>query len=215
MLRTCKQKIQTCEQRRASEKYAGQKIMKYIFISGTPASGKSYLANKIANHLGVQHVSTDDWREEMRKNPELKKWVDFFWDQDEAEYWRITNCDQQWENLKNQSEALWPTILAKVKEIQKPGKGAIFEGVNILPHLARIDLDFEGIILLGESFKKILDRNKKDPRWGKTEELQIQEAKVFWGCERPKYKQEAEKYGYKVFSDAGQAEAELLKLLSK
>src|SRR3989344_1223605 len=189
MLRTCKQKIQTCEQRRASEKYAGQKIMKYIFISGTPASGKSYLANKIANHLGVQHVST--------------------------EYWRITNCDQQWENLKNQSEALWPTILAKVKEIQKPGKGAIFEGVNILPHLARIDLDFEGIILLGESFKKILDRNKKDPRWGKTEELQIQEAKVFWGCERPKYKQEAEKYGYKVFSDAGQAEAELLKLLSK
>src|SRR3989344_166514 len=88
MLRTCKQKIQTCEQRRASEKYAGQKIMKYIFISGTPASGKSYLANKIANHLGVQHVSTDDWRGEMRKNRALKKGVDFFWDKHEGQFWR-------------------------------------------------------------------------------------------------------------------------------
>ena len=189
--------------------------MKNVFISGIPASGKSYLADKIAESLGVQHVAIDDWREEMKEDPVLKKWVDFFWNQDEAEYWRTTNCDQQWENLKNQSEAFWPKILAKIKEIQKTGKGAIFEGVNILPHLARRDFDFDGVVLLGESYEKILERNKKDLRWGSTEGLQVQEAKAFWDCERSKYESEAKKYSYKIFSDAILAEEELIKLLGK
>ena len=187
--------------------------MKYTFISGIPASGKSYLAAKVAKAVGVQHISIDDWREDMSKDPALKKWVDFFWSKDEDEYWRTTSCDQQWENLKNQSESLWPAILMKIKKIQKSDDGAIFEGVNILPHLARRDFDFEGVVLLGESFEKILERNKQDPRWGKTEALQIQEAKAFWDCERSKYEQEAEKYGFKVFTDPILAEKKLLEFL--
>lgn len=187
--------------------------MKYAFISGIPVSGKSYLAAKVARIVGIQHIVIDDWREEMRKNSELKKWVDFFWNQDEKEYWRTMDCHQQWDNLKKQSEAFWPTILMKIKEVQKSGRGAIFEGVNILPLLAYQDLDFNGIILLGESFEMILERNKRDPRWGTTEELQIEEAKAFWNCERPKYKQEAEKYGFKTFIDPVLAEKELLKIL--
>ena len=139
--------------------------------------------------------------------------MDFFWNQDEKEYWRTTNCEQQWENLRNQSEAFWPTLLKKIKDVQKSGKSAIFEGVNILPHLAREDLGFQGIVLLGESFEKILERNKEKPRWGNTEELQIQEAEVFWNCERPRYKQEAEKYRFKIFADPILAEEELIRLL--
>lgn len=189
--------------------------MKFVFISGIPASGKSFLANKIAEITGAEHVNTDDWREEMKNNPELKKWVDFFWDKDEDEYWSTTSCDQQWDNLKNQSEAFWPFFLKKIKEIQETKRNAIFEGVNILPHLAHKNLDFSGVVLLGESFEIILERNKKDPRWGKTEELQTKEAEAFWTCERPKYKSEGEKYGYKVFSDASLAETELLKILNK
>ena len=49
--------------------------MKYAFISGIPASGKSYLAAKVAKAVGVQHISIDDWREDMSKDPALKKWV--------------------------------------------------------------------------------------------------------------------------------------------
>ena len=187
--------------------------MNYAFISGIPASGKSHLAAKVDKNFGIQHISIDKWREEMKNDLELKKWIDFFWNQDEREYWRTTNCDQQWENLRKQSEAFWPNIMKKIKEIQKSGMSAIFEGVNILPHLAHKNLGFKGIILLGESFEMILERNKRDPRWGKTEELQIQEAKAFWNCERPKYKQEAEKYGFKTFTDSISAEKELLELL--
>ncbi|OGN29619.1 MAG: hypothetical protein A3A33_05235 [Candidatus Yanofskybacteria bacterium RIFCSPLOWO2_01_FULL_49_25] len=189
--------------------------MKYAFISGIPASGKSYLAAKVAKEVGIQHFTIDYWWEEMKGDPKLKQWVDFFWNQNEAEYWHATNCERQWENIKNQSEALWPAVLLKIKEIQKSNKGAVFEGVSILPHLARRDLGFSGIILLGESFEAILERNKRAPRWGKTEELVQKQAEVFWNCEGSKYKSEAENYGYKTFYNADVAETELLKLLSE
>ncbi len=188
--------------------------MKYAFISGIPASGKSHLAKKIAKNMGVLHFKIDDWREEFRKEKHAD-WVDFFWNKNESEYWDKTGCDEHWQNIAKQSEALWPDVVNKIGEVVSSGKSAIFEGVNILPHLARRDLKFEGIILLGESFEIVFERNKKDPRWGETEELQQKEAEIFFNCESPKYKAEAEKYGYKVFSDANLAEVELLKLLNK
>ncbi len=187
--------------------------MKCAFISGIPASGKSYLAAKVSKIIGVQHIKIDDLREEMRKVPKLKSWVNFYWNQDEKKYWDTTNCDQQWENLKKQSEALWPTVLKKIQDVQRSEMGAIFEGVNILPHLAHKSLDFKGIVLLGESFVTILERNKRDPRWGQTEELQIKEAEAYYNCERPKYRQEAEKFGFKTFTDPILAEKELLEIL--
>ena len=188
------------------------RIMKYTFISGIPASGKSYLAAKVAKAVGVLHVEIDDLREEMRDDMELRKWVDFFWDQDEVEYWKNTSCDQQWENLKNQSEAFWPAILKRIRKVQESENPAIFEGVNILPHLVATDLQFSGIILAGNSLKDIFERNKKEPRWGKTEELQRKEAEAFYNCEQPMYIAEAEKYGYHVFSDIKEAEKKLLEI---
>ena len=188
------------------------RIMKYIFISGIPASGKSYLAAKVAKAVGALHVEIDDLREEMRSDMELKKWVDFFWDKDEVEYWKNTSCGQHWENLKNQSEAFWSAILKRIRKIQESESPAIFEGVNILPHLAAKDLQFPGIVLVGDSFEDIFERNKKEPRWGKTEELQRKEAEAFYNCERPRYIAEAEKYGYQAFSDIKEAEKKLLEI---
>lgn len=189
--------------------------MKYAFISGIPASGKSYLAARVAQKVGAQHIEMDALREEMRGSPELKKWVDFFWNKNEAEYWEQTNCNEQWLNLKNQSEAFWPILLRRITEIQTAGKLAIFEGVNLLPHLTRKDLNFSGIILLGDSFESIFERNKKAPRWGQTEALQRKEAEAFYNCERPQYKAEAEKYGYPAFSDMEKAEKELLDIFNR
>jgi len=188
--------------------------MKCVFIGGIPASGKSYIAKKVANEIGAIHIDLDKLRcSEMIKNPELKPWTEFFMNRDEKTYWENTNCEQHWNNLKNQSEAFWPTMLRKIKETQSLGKSIVFEAVNILPHLARRDLDFEGIFLLGESLDVIFERNKKDPRWGKTEELQKIEADRFYNCEGPMYKKEAEKYGFKTFIDPIEAEKEVLKLM--
>lgn len=188
--------------------------MKYAFISGIPASGKSYLAEKIARDTGALHFKVDDWREEFRVEKYADR-VDFFWNKNESEYWDKTSCDEHWQNIVKQSEVLWPDVVAKIREIVNSGKLAIFEGVNVLPHLARRDLNFEGIILLGESVEVVFERNKKDPRWGETEDLQRKEAEIFYNCEGQKYKAEAEKYGYKAISDCKSAEVELLKLLGK
>ncbi len=189
--------------------------MKYVFIGGIPTSGKSYLAEKISKMTGAKHIDIDKWREEIKADPKLEKWVNFFWDKDEEEYWSTTDNNQHWENLKNQSEAFWPTILKKIKGIQNCEKSAIFEAVNILPHLAYKDLDFKGVFLIGESFETVLERNKLEPRWGQTEKLQTKEAQAFWNWERPKYKEEAERYGFKTFSDPLLAEEELLRILAE
>lgn len=186
--------------------------MQNVFIGGIPASGKSYLAEKIARTTGALHVKIDAWRDEMAIDPKLEYWVNFFWNLNEEEYWRTATCDEQWGNIQKQSEAFWPTILRRIKETQKTGKPAIFESVNILPHLASRDLNFGGVFLLGESFEEIFERNKREPRWGKTEELQRKEAEAFFGCERSMYKSEAEKYGFKTFTNSRDAEGALLNL---
>ncbi|QQG43589.1 MAG: AAA family ATPase [Candidatus Daviesbacteria bacterium] len=187
--------------------------MSYVFIGGIPASGKSYLAKKVAEKTGAFHLDVDTLRKEMSKDPQLKYWVNFFFNQDEEEYLKNTPCEKHWENLVKQSEAFWPTILNKINEVIKSHKSAIFEGVNILPHLAKRDFNFPGVYLLGKSFEEIFERNKQDPRWGQTEQLQKLEAELFFNCERPKYKEEAEKYGYKIFDKSDEAEEEVLKLL--
>lgn len=187
--------------------------MPYIFISGIPASGKSFLAKKVAQKTGAFHLDTDTLREEMSKDPKIEPWVNFYWNQDEEKYLKETSCEEQWSNLIRQSEAFWPTILEKIKEVKKSHQIAIFESVNILPHLAAKDLDFPGIVLLGESFEQIFERNKKNPRWGSTEDLQRLEAEIFFNCERENYKKEAGKYGFKIFTNQEEAEQELLELL--
>ncbi len=187
--------------------------MSYVFIGGIPASGKSYLARKIAEQTGAFHFDLDTLRKEMSKDPKLEYWVNFFWNLDEEEYYKNTSCEEQWENLVKQSEAFWPTFLKKIEEVKGSHKSAIFEGANILPHLAKKDFDFPGIFLLGESVEVIFERNKKNPRWGKTKKLQKIEAENFYICEGKMYMSEAEKYGYKTFNNSAEAEKEVLKLL--
>lgn len=187
--------------------------MSYVFIGGTPAAGKSYLAKKISEQIRVLHLDLDTLREKMAQDRKLAYWVNFFLNQDEEKYLKEISCEEHWKNLVQQSEAFWPTILKKIKGVMEFNKSAIFEGVNILPNLAKRDLDFPGIFLLGESVEQIFERNMKNPRWGQTEQLQKLEAELFFNCDRPKYKEEAEKYGYKTFDNSDEAEEEMLKLL--
>lgn len=187
--------------------------MSCVFISGIPTSGKSFLARKIAKKLGAFHLDTDTLRKKMSEDPKLEPWVNFYWNQDEKQYLSENSCKEQWSNLVKQSEAFWPTILKKVEEIKRDNPIAIFEGDTILPHLAKKDLDFTGIYLLGQSLEQTFERNKKNPRWGSSEELQRLEAEMFFNCEGPKYKEEAEKYGFKTFTSLQEAEEELLRLL--
>src|SRR5258708_34188133 len=153
----------------------------YAFIGRTPAAGKSYTAKQFGKEskLDMHLESIDDLRKEFAEEPKLKYWVDFFWNQDEESYWKTTSYREDTQNLVQQSEAFWKRILTTISETKKKYPHAIFEAVNILPHLAKKDLDFPGFFLICEDYKTVLERNIKEPRWGKTEELQKLEAKYF------------------------------------
>lgn len=187
--------------------------MKYVFIGGIPTAGKSFLAKKIADKTGAVHVEIDLLREEMVKDPKLKPWVNWYTDQDEEEYFKNTNNDLGWTHLKNQSEAYWQTIEAKVLEIKKNGKNAVFEGYNLLPHLVSKYFDFPGIYLRAPTPEEILRRIKMKKRWGDGDKLHKMEVKFFLECFDKNFKKDAKSYGYKCFSDPGKAETEILKLL--
>lgn len=188
---------------------------KRIFITGIPTSGKSYLAKQVADKVGGIAVLFDDFRENLAKNDQYRKWTNFYLDVDEKEYLTKTNHKKQWENLVAQSEGLWPAFLQEIEKYKNETKPVIFECVNILPHIAKRDLDFNGVVLIGKSYEEILERNKQSPRWGNTIELQELEAKAFFEVERPYYKAEAEKYGYPVFESADEAFSKIILEMKK
>lgn len=188
---------------------------KRLFITGIPTSGKSFLAKQLAQKLGGIAICLDDIREELGKSEPYKKWVNFYSDQDEKEYLTQTSPEELWNNLVRQSEALWPALLEKIDSYTDEPKPVIFESVNILPHLAKQDLDFPGIVLLGTSYETTLKRNQKDPRWGNTQELQELEAKTFWEIERPQYKKQAKKFSYSFFKSGSDAFVPALKLMGQ
>lgn len=187
---------------------------KRLFITGIPTVGKSHLSKRLVEKFGGKYFSIDDWTKELENDPRYRNWVNFYWDRDERAYYTNTNYEEQWRDQVKKSEALWPAILELIKKNEEGDKLVIFEGVDVLPHLAYRDLKFPGIVMIGKSFEEVLKRNKLAPRWGKTEELQRMEADDFFNGERPHYKAEAEKYGYKVFDDEEEAFSEAVRLLS-
>jgi hypothetical protein len=185
-----------------------------LFITGIPTGGKSYLGEKLAKEVSGICVSVDDMREDLVKEERYKKWVNYYLDKDEYKYYTTTNYEEQWKNLVAQSEGFWPGILMKFAKYDAETRPVIFEGVNILPHLASQDLRIPGIAIIGRTFEETLERNSKDPRWGSTEELQRLEADSFFNGERPRYKEEAERYGYPVFETSDEAYATAIHILN-
>lgn len=190
-----------------------QHLGKRLFITGIPTSGKSYLAKKLADRTNGIAVLLDDLRESLASAEEYKKWTNFYWDKNEEEYLTKTSAEEQWKNLVAQSEGLWPAFLEEIGKYTEEKRPVIFECVNILPHIAKRDLNFPGVVLLGESLEKTVERNKAHPRWGKTIALQELEAKAFFEIERPRYKTEAIEYGYPYFESADDAYETALRLL--
>lgn len=179
---------------------------KRLFITGIPTAGKSWAGNLLETELGAVHVEIDDIRAVLQDDPKYQKWVNFYFNQNEKEYLTQTTPEDQWENLIKQSEGLWPALREKIQSYDKDERDVVFEGVNLLPHLMKRDFpDFDGIVMLGPSFEKTFERNKQSPRWGHTEELQRLEVEAFYYGERPRYKAEGEKFGYRVCDTATEA----------
>ena len=186
---------------------------KRLFITGIPTSGKSYLAEKLAKEVSGIAVLLDNYKKDFAKEEKYRKWTDFLFDKNEYEYLTKTTPEKLWKNLVVQSEGLWPAFSQEIEKYKDEEKPVVFECANILPHIAKKYLDFQGIVLIGKSHEKVLERNKQAPRWGNTPELQELEARWFFEVERPHYKTQAKKYNYPVFESADEAFEKALQFL--
>lgn len=189
--------------------------MQFLFITGIPAVGKSSLAKEIAREIKYNYVGIDDIRDNLEDDPQFKSWVTFFWDKDEKEYWRSAICKTHWNNLKKQSEILWPVIKKKIDSIIETRIPTIFEGVNLLPHLIQKDFPYSELVMLGNSQEEIFQTLLKESRWGETEELKLLEASWFFNCERNHYQEEAQKYNFQTADTYEAARHALLKMIEK
>lgn len=179
---------------------------KRMFITGIPTAGKSWAGNLIATELNAVHIEIDDIRVELQKNPLYKDLVNFYFNLNEKEYFENTTHKEQWDDIVTQSEGMWTALLKKMRSYDNNPRPIVFEGVNLLPHLMRRDLpEYKGIVLLGPSFEKALERDRQSPRWGNTEELIHMEVESYFYGQRPHYKEEGLKYGYEVCDTATEA----------
>lgn len=187
----------------------------YVFVGGTPAAGKSFTVKEFIKNSGlnIECVSLDDLREEFTKDPQ-RQWVDFFWNKNEEDYWQNTSYRKHSDNLSKQSEAFWPTVKEKIARVQNERKHAIFEGVNLLPHLVKEYTNIPTLFLIQRDSKIVLERIKKEPRWGEELHLQELEAKYFVEYDAKFIKEEAEKYGLTVFNDPQKLTEELKRLFN-
>lgn len=188
----------------------------YAFIGGTPAAGKSHLAKKFIKgaNLNIERVEIDSFRKTFAKNPELDKWVKVFSSKDELKYWSETTAQAHLNNVIAQSEAFWPEIIKIVNEVKRNHEHAVFEAVNLLPHLAHTDFDFPGIFLILEDKAELLKRLDKSPRWGNTADRQELEAKFWIEWEARFIKDEALKYNYPIFKNSNEALKELNRIFN-
>lgn len=189
----------------------------YAFIGGTPAAGKTHITEQFIKKSGlpIEYVSIDALRRHFAKDPKLDYWVKFFSNKDAVKYWDKITQEEHLQNLIKQSEAFWPGIMKKVEEVKKKHEHAIFEGVNLLPHLTHKDFDFPGLFLIDENIDTMFDKLHNEPRWGETVELQKLEAKFFVEWEAKYIKEESKKHNYKVFTNSKDVEKELETIFNK
>lgn len=188
----------------------------YVFVGGTPAAGKTVTTLEFVKNskLPIHHVGIDDFRKEWSTNPELAYWVNFLWNKNEEEYWNSTSYEEYTSHLTSQAEAFWPYVKKIVEETKQNHTNAIFEGVNLLPHLVKEYTADKALFLIQEDENVVWERIKKAPRWGNADHLKKLEAHFFVEYDARFIKEEAKKNNLPVFTSPQALVDELNKIFS-
>ena len=113
-----------------------------ILIGGMPTAGKSTIALRLSNHLGLPWISTDQIGTVMRavapraSHPDLFTWHD----RDDFKYLDEATGDEIADDEFAKGAAVWPGVRKLIDEDHTWPDGFIIEGDDVLPHLVSRDL---------------------------------------------------------------------------
>lgn len=108
-----------------------------ILIGGAPTVGKSTLAEKLANHLHLPWISTDQIRDIMQITARKEDWPELSnaLDMTAAEYWEKLTPGEAVQKEVAQSKEVWVGIKHFIEKDYTFEKGVVIEGINIEPAL--------------------------------------------------------------------------------
>ena len=186
-------------------------MAKIILIGGSPTSGKSYLAKKIAKELELPWISSDTIRGQMRNIVRKEDYPSLFLDVDEsieaAEKFLNGNSSREIVDLVNKEGVdVWKGVEAIIKS-DYTWKSYVVEGVAILPHLAagiaKENKNVQAVFLIDENAQRIRETVFNRGLWNDARKYpdSLKEKEVEWVLEFNEFiKREAKKFGFPVVS---------------
>lgn len=116
-------------------------VKQVILVGGMPTAGKSTLAENLSSHLNLPWFSTDQIGIIMQSvatretHPELLRWDDYSNDPSIGDL----TAEEIADNEFAKAGAVWPGLRKLIQHDYTWNDGAVFEGVDILPHLVAQD----------------------------------------------------------------------------
>ncbi len=183
---------------------------KIILIGGSPTSGKSFTARKIAEELKLPWISTDVIGEQMRKIVRKEDYPALFSRGNTSEMGvRFLNDNSAKEIVKRVNEEgkdVWKGVKALIEADYVWGS-YIIEGIAITPQLAKEIAKnkkiFKALFLIDEDIDRVRKTIFERGLWDSADKYpdKVKEKEVEWVIEFNNFiKKEAGKYGFPVVS---------------
>lgn len=189
--------------------------MASAFIGGPPTAGKSFLAESIASQFGCPHISTDELRKRAYgKNPFLEEWI-FYFSRKQKGYWCNVTCKDYMSDIEKQTLNLWPYIKIEIDLLLRNNATILFEGVDFIPEVARMDIGFSGAYLLTSCQRESHNRNVQRPRVGRGAAALVCQSNLFHRCESIAIQRAAVQNNYLASTDHTAIKRKIVQLLNQ
>lgn len=176
-----------------------------ILIGGAPTVGKSTLAKKIAQELGLPWISTDQIRGVLKSVADRQKYPELFHSTGltAEEFLTQYSASEVAKMEYDQATEVWPGVRALIDNDSDWQDGCVVEGVNIVPHLVHRDYANSDVVKAifvcdddAEQIRQVVfDRGLYGA--ASTYSDSVKDTEVEWvGLFNTKIKNEADRYGY-------------------
>src|SRR3989344_9388324 len=183
---------------------------KIILIGGSPTTGKSYAARKIAEELKLPWISTDAIREQMRELVRKKDYPHLFWHSKATSKMAVQflteNTVKEIVDMQNKESAdVWKGVKALIETDYVWGS-YIVEGVAIIPGLINKLVkkkNIKAVFLIDEDINRIRKTVFTRGLWDEAKKYpdSVKEKEVEWVIEFNRFiKKEAKRYGFPIVS---------------